>query len=184
MQQRLGAARRGQARLDPSRRIQAHIFLSHKLGASRHFLVISDHITDCFGGKGSALDSIRGLQTHSRSFPFPLSLGILHSDTYCTCKSCIFTNASSKEEPRNFLIYHYITAQQLIIIIIIIQNLNMTIILLTRGLICIRNNAKKFFVSFESQTAHLHQRQYQNFAIMRPIKMQTIVICYSNYRIY
>ena len=41
-------------------------------------------------------------------FPFPLSLGTLNLNSYCTLKCCI-TNASDKEEPRHFLIYHFTT---------------------------------------------------------------------------
>ena len=91
--------------------------LSHRLDASRHFLanflVISGRIlnlnfTNYFGGKGFALDPNKGLQTLTKSFPFPFSLGTLHLNMYCSCKRCI-TNAFSEEESRHFLIYHYIT---------------------------------------------------------------------------
>ena len=43
-----------------------------------------------------------------QSFPFPPLLGTLQSDAYRTGKRCI-PNVYSKEEPRHFLIYHYIT---------------------------------------------------------------------------
>ena len=46
-----------------------------------------------------------------QTFTFPLSLGTLHSDGYHTHLQTLYiTNASSEEEPRHFLIYHYITA--------------------------------------------------------------------------
>ena len=67
---------------------------------SAHFLHIN--CTDCFEREGFALDLNNGLRTLSTPFPLPLSA--LHKDAYRACKSCV-TNASSEEEPRNFLIY-------------------------------------------------------------------------------
>ena len=89
---------------------------------SRHilanFLVISAYIlhlnfSDCFEGKGLALDPNNGLQTLSIPVSFPLPLGTLHLDAYYTCKRCV-TNATSKEQPRHLLIYHYITGLGLV----------------------------------------------------------------------
>ena len=106
-----------QWRLGAARHTQALFLLSHMLDASLHFLadflVISAHIlhlnfTDFFEDKGYALDPNNSLQTLSIPFPFPLPLGTLHQDAHRTCKRFV-TNASSKEEPRHFLIYHYIT---------------------------------------------------------------------------
>ena len=76
------------------------------------FVVIFDHIwhlnfTDCFEGEGFVLDLNNGLQTLSKLFLFSLSLGTL---PYTPTR---ITNASSKEEPRHFIIYHYITATKL-----------------------------------------------------------------------
>ena len=103
-----------QWRLDVSRHDQTHLgtyfLLSLKLDASRHFLanilLILDHIlhlnfTDCFGGKGFALDANNGSQTLSKPF-LVLCYQVLYTWTR-------ITNASRKEEPRHFLIYHYIT---------------------------------------------------------------------------
>ena len=105
-----------QWRLGAARCIQALIFLfSHRLDASRHFLanflVIFDHIrhlsfTECFGGKGVALDYNNDLQTLSNfsffSFIRYLTLGHVSQTLYHQC--------SQRIKPRYFLIYHYITA--------------------------------------------------------------------------
>ena len=104
-------ARLGQARLGSARLCQEHlgtfIFLLRKrLDASRHFLanflVISDHIwhknfTDCFGGRGFALDLKNGLETLSK----PL-LYLSHQAPYTRTRN---TKASSKEEPRHLWVY-------------------------------------------------------------------------------
>ena len=78
------------------------------LGTScQNLLVITGHIlhlnvTDGFGGQGFVLDLDRGLQTLSKSFPFPLSLGTLHSDAYCTLKHCISPMSQAKKSLDTF----------------------------------------------------------------------------------
>ena len=104
-------------RLGVARRIQALIFLLiHKLDASRHFLanflVILDHIihlkfTDCFAGKGLALDSNNDLQILSKPLLFlsqqvPYTRTDIANAIYSQCLQCIST--------RHLSFYHYITA--------------------------------------------------------------------------
>ena len=65
------------------------------------------NFTDCFSGKGFALNFNNDLQTLSKPFLFSLLLDTLHLEAYYTCKYYII-NASSEKELRYFLNYHYI----------------------------------------------------------------------------
>ena len=64
------------------------------------------NFSDCLGGKGFALDLNNGTQTISKPFPFIryLALGRMSH-----LQTLYITNVSSEEEPRHFLIHHYIT---------------------------------------------------------------------------
>ena len=79
-----------------------------------NFLVLSNHIlhlnfTYCFGSENFSLASNRSLQTLSKPSNFSPSLETLHLDVYLLHLQMLYHKFFNAEEPRHFLIYHYIT---------------------------------------------------------------------------
>ena len=58
--------------------------------------------TDCFGGKGFALDLNNGLQTLSKSFLFWTLIEYLTLGRLSHLQMLYTTNVSNEEEPRHF----------------------------------------------------------------------------------
>ena len=102
--------RRGQTHLgtyfsaqSQARRIQAR--------CSKFFSILGHlNFTDCFGGKGFALDLSNGLQALSKPFLFlSTRRRYLTLERVSRLQMLYITNVSSEEEPGHFLFYHYTT---------------------------------------------------------------------------
>ena len=67
------------------------------------------NFTDCFEGKSLALNFINDLKILSKNLYFFSLIRGFTLARVSHLQTLYITNASSEEEPRQFLIYHYIT---------------------------------------------------------------------------
>ena len=93
-----------QGRLGAARRIQAFL--------SKFLSTIRPDLTDCFRSRGFAVDSYVTAYKPSPNLSFSSFIWYLTFEPVLHLPTLLITNVSSEEEPRHFLIYHYITARK------------------------------------------------------------------------